>query len=780
MFSVVIASYNHARYVVEAVESALCSPLVTEVVIVDDGSTDRSWEMLRREFDGTRKVRLIEESDRCNRGAPARWNQLCKAAKNEWIAPLNSDDGFCFGRFEAVAEHIRRASPQLVFGDLMLMDEFGRRKGRRQSLEHGEVPWPAHIDAVSCAKRGDWLALFGIQNLAATTTNMVFHASLFDTIGGFRNYRYVHDWEFLLRACVQGAVHYLPTMTSRYRQHGANTINERRGAIESEAASMFRHLISEFPQLAEHTVGNPYLAIEPPESVEQETVPSRDDVAARGLIYQPMENRRQLTPTQWRHVWMALEMESQDGIVVSQAFPGEPLRVRDGRLANNCVFTARGIQRFRAGEPLDLIVIDLPEGEPGAPPAEENVLTVCRAVENAGRRPYWRCLTSDADSRRVIFVLPAFFAVGGVERITLRLISELSASWRFVVIATEPLQRELGSLSSELEGLADYIDLSAVVHPTQILDALAHLKDVYDPALVWFVNGSPWLIQQAEAIRNVFASVPICNQQAYDVEAGWIAYFDQPEVQSADHFVAINGHIQRALSQHYGLGSSRTSLIHHCIDERRFSPDPGVDRRAVSLRRSLGIDPAVKVFLFVGRLTAQKRPQRFLDLAADAARTGDHFLMVGSGEENDAMETAIAARRPRGWTWLPSVTDMPALYRCADALIVTSDFEGLPCVVLEALSMERPVLATDVGDIAWVAKEFGGVTVVTQDVNLNDAFSQWRADLEEHQRDAEQVATAVRNRFSGETVGQLYRELFQSMIRQRRSPCLASTGVHPI
>ena len=47
MFSVLIPVYNHAKYIRQAVMSALRSPLVSEVVTVDDGSSDGSAAVLR-------------------------------------------------------------------------------------------------------------------------------------------------------------------------------------------------------------------------------------------------------------------------------------------------------------------------------------------------------------------------------------------------------------------------------------------------------------------------------------------------------------------------------------------------------------------------------------------------------------------------------------------------------------------------------------------------------------------------------------------------------------
>src|SRR4051812_2397202 len=98
MFTVVIPVYNHERYLERAIGSALRSPLVTEILVVDDGSTDQSAAVLSqfsRAF-GSRVSNFTIEGEG-NRGAHNRLNQLCGKARSEFIAVLNSDDEFVPG-----------------------------------------------------------------------------------------------------------------------------------------------------------------------------------------------------------------------------------------------------------------------------------------------------------------------------------------------------------------------------------------------------------------------------------------------------------------------------------------------------------------------------------------------------------------------------------------------------------------------------------------------------------------------------------------------------------
>jgi glycosyltransferase involved in cell wall biosynthesis len=85
--SVIIPTYNCARYVAQAVESALGQTYSDlEVIVLDDGSTDNTPAVMRQ-YEG--KVRYIRQE---NRGLPAARNRAIKASSGEYIALLDADD----------------------------------------------------------------------------------------------------------------------------------------------------------------------------------------------------------------------------------------------------------------------------------------------------------------------------------------------------------------------------------------------------------------------------------------------------------------------------------------------------------------------------------------------------------------------------------------------------------------------------------------------------------------------------------------------------------------
>src|SRR5690242_13806787 len=87
LISVVIPTFNRARCVANAVDSVLVQTFKDcEVIVVDDGSTDATAEVLKGYGN---RVRVIQQS---NRGVSAARNAGIRSARGEWIAFLDSDD----------------------------------------------------------------------------------------------------------------------------------------------------------------------------------------------------------------------------------------------------------------------------------------------------------------------------------------------------------------------------------------------------------------------------------------------------------------------------------------------------------------------------------------------------------------------------------------------------------------------------------------------------------------------------------------------------------------
>ena len=140
---------------------------------------------------------------------------------------------------------------------------------------------------------------------------------------------------------------------------------------------------------------------------------------------------------------------------------------------------------------------------------------------------------------------------------------------------------------------------------------------------------------------------------------------------------------------------NKFALIYNGIDLEKFRQT--VDRQQVC--RALGLDPDCKIVGMTGRLDQQKNPLDFIRAAALVARAYSkvQFLFIGDGPSRPACESLIAELNLKDRFFLLGFRDDVA--RIMSVLTITamsSLWEGLPIVFLEAMSAGKPIVANDV------------------------------------------------------------------------------------
>jgi glycosyltransferase involved in cell wall biosynthesis len=129
--SVVIPAKNVAAYVGETIVSALAQGEVTEVIVVDDGSTDNTISIVRAIRDP--RLRLMTND---SAGVSAARNLGARHASGEWLLFLDADDRMRPGAVAALLAAARGAPRAvLVYGDYNTIDSEGRQIGRRDLLK---------------------------------------------------------------------------------------------------------------------------------------------------------------------------------------------------------------------------------------------------------------------------------------------------------------------------------------------------------------------------------------------------------------------------------------------------------------------------------------------------------------------------------------------------------------------------------------------------------------------------------------------------------------------
>ncbi len=515
-------------------------------------------------------------------------------------------------------------------------------------------------------------------------------------------------------------------------------------------------------------------------------------------LYAPDNWERRLTDDQIRNVLLSLRHAPNDFLIVSPSLSEFPL-IEVSSIRNHTIFSKelgldfpegrsarRGTGKVLRLLPYDHFVTELDvehvvreysvtwAPEPCWPPRNRLVKPQISSGDFPGS-----FIPTFRKQKPLVFVWPMLWVVGGAERNAIEAMRHLNDRYHFVVITMERPHKSQGSLHHQLKDIAEAVyDLGELAPYESYLDMLSDLKQTYEPDFIWTTNGSPWFSDNAARIRELFKDVPIIDQQVYDTNRGWILRYREPGVQAFDRFIAINKRIQDTYVNRFRMDPERVDLIYHAVDTQRFDPSlySETDRREIFKR--LDLKRGRKTFVFAGRLTGQKRPIDFLQLALKRQQAGDDalFAMVGDGDLTPVVEEFICKNDLKNVRRIPFVENLSEVFSIASGLILTSEFEGMPIVILEALCMGVPVLATDVGDVKLMLDEYDSGLVITEIGSidcLERGYESWLAKLDTYRMNAQTNAERVRDRFSGEVVAQQYAESWE---RARTKP---NRGSHP-
>lgn len=127
LVSVIMPVYNTERYVAQAIESVLCQKVPLELLIIDDGSTDRTAEIAGQYADGSKVLLFCNEK---NKGVAESRNLGIRRAKGKYVAFLDGDDWWSEGKLEEQCAILEKSQVVLCCTGRELMNPDGTSKGK--------------------------------------------------------------------------------------------------------------------------------------------------------------------------------------------------------------------------------------------------------------------------------------------------------------------------------------------------------------------------------------------------------------------------------------------------------------------------------------------------------------------------------------------------------------------------------------------------------------------------------------------------------------------------
>lgn len=185
-------------------------------------------------------------------------------------------------------------------------------------------------------------------------------------------------------------------------------------------------------------------------------------------------------------------------------------------------------------------------------------------------------------------------------------------------------------------------------------------------------------------------------------------------VSQFSRILSCNSESTQLYQKLYPSLAKRVVYYRNSVDTEIFYPLSVAEheRQRQQLAQKLGLSEATRFILFAGRLHPQKDPLLLVRSLSALNQPDVHLLIAGDGELAEAVRTEVEKLGlNKQVTMLGAVKQakLVELHRLASVCILTSAYEGLPLVVLEALACGTPVVTTRCGDIPEVLTPESGI-----------------------------------------------------------------------
>lgn len=688
LVSIVIPAFNPANFLLEAIASASAQTYATtEVILVNDGSNKNKREIGAILDQASQLVTTYIEQP--NRGPAAARNAGFRAARGEFVVPLDQDDLLNPTYVAECLAALTDSDAAFAYTDF---DVFGTAHYQERPGEYN---------------------LYRLLDRNCLTYAALVRKHDWETCGGYDEARECigyEDWEFWLKLGERGRFgRYVPKPLFRYRKHGPSVYDAARARHQELVAYIHtRHpelygyenrarikarwspavsIIAREPVINQtiediqviapgesplsSTVLDSTGAVLEPEASELAALASwsgRADrarthiVSARGTLHRHLQNAGLLSLESWTHH----PLRSFARLI--------PLRLKErvNRFAGRNVFDLSFYLQF---QPNSVLIGD-------------------EVVEPLVYFP------KPAQGRKRVALVNPHLGPGGAESVLYEIASVLCSD-RFETLLLATQSRDDRWFAKWRERVEHVYDLARVIPLERMIAGLYSVISNWRCDYLVLQN-SLYGYAGLPHVRKTLPAIKIIDV-IHSVDETWDQIGATAEVASCiDVRVAMSEAVRDGLIR-AGTPASKIRLIRNGVDLERFRPAP--------VNSS-----ATKVILFAGRLDPVKRPRFVADVARELcslrAQRDFQFLIAGDGPEGARLGQRVHKLGLDGvFDFRGQVDDLAPLLAASDLLLIPSRSEGVPLVLLEALASARPVVASKVGSIPEVLDSSCGVLI---------------------------------------------------------------------
>ncbi|TJY44256.1 glycosyltransferase [Cohnella pontilimi] len=398
-------------------------------------------------------------------------------------------------------------------------------------------------------------------------------------------------------------------------------------------------------------------------------------------------------------------------------------------------------------------------------------------IENEGLPPIihgwhnpsaYRVRPSAPGKKQVLFIM-AWMVIGGAEKVMLQILEALPKDeYEVIVVTTLPGEQPWHDLFSRFTDQIFHLP-HYFTDSNQMQQMLFHIMQTRDIQMVHINNSKLAYDLLPELKRRFPPTKTVALLHGYVPEASWdyVRYSSQYDPY-IDRFVVVKKSLQEVLTCTFGIDSHKVALIPNGVDPDQFQP--GDEEETSRIKKWLRIRPDKRIVSFIGRLSHDKDPVKFVSVCASLARKDRadqlRFLMVGEGH---LRRRVIAEIRKRGLQkkvkLLGYREDVHEILKVTDVLVSTSPAEGHPLIGLEAMAAGVPIVTFEVSGWRELLQEGRSGIFVSRSPKEESVMARKIAELLNdpilRREIGKQAREFVTEHYTQSRFSQRYRELYR-------------------
>jgi glycosyltransferase involved in cell wall biosynthesis len=251
LVSVIMASYNHERYISEAIDSVLNQTFADiELIIVDDASTDNSRGIIEQYQAKDPRVHAVFH--KINLGIAKTANEGQRLANGKFISFIGSDDLWAPTKLEKQLKLLRGNEDKVVWSEGDVIDAEGKPKGLTFTQMHKSENKP----------KNGLIYREIIQDNYVCGQSVIFKKEFFNDLCFNDELRFLSDYQFMADIASKHEFLFIPESLAKYRIHGQNTLFRGQQDWLRDRILVRKYFLKRYgDNLSRHLKGSLYLKI---------------------------------------------------------------------------------------------------------------------------------------------------------------------------------------------------------------------------------------------------------------------------------------------------------------------------------------------------------------------------------------------------------------------------------------------------------------------------------------------------------------------------------------